>query len=284
MKKHILPLLLALALTLSGCASLLERSYTVVEPYTDRYWDTAAEDTLRAESYQDLVNSLLMLVEQRSAEGVIRYYGEHGIETYMLALAARREVLQETVLGSYLLRDITLTFSEEEDHCSLTFALAYREEAGDPEDLMVLSGTQSLVDLLRMAAREGHATLTARFFEKTSREDIENAVESLWQELQQEEQREASDAAQPVQTPSQSPAAGTDTQPTDEVPPDAADGLTPPEGEGDTAVIPDGEVAAAQPLEAAADTAPPCPWTIRFYPDRHAAEIVEILLTGEFEG
>ena len=71
-----------LLLLLCGCASLLERSYSSVEPYTDRYWDSGAEDTLKAESYQDLVNSLLMLIEQRSEEVVIRYYAPEGTNTY----------------------------------------------------------------------------------------------------------------------------------------------------------------------------------------------------------
>ena len=73
MAKRIWPGLLALVLALSGCASLLERDYSVVESYADSYWDTE-EDALRAESYQELVNSLLMLVEQRSEEGTIRFY------------------------------------------------------------------------------------------------------------------------------------------------------------------------------------------------------------------
>ena len=66
MDKRILPILMALCLLCTGCASLLERSYSSVEPYTDRFWDSTAEDTLKAASYQDLVNSLLMLIEQRS--------------------------------------------------------------------------------------------------------------------------------------------------------------------------------------------------------------------------
>ena len=56
MKQRLFPPLLAACLLLSGCTSLLERSYSVVEPYADRYWDSAAEDTLRAENHQDLVD------------------------------------------------------------------------------------------------------------------------------------------------------------------------------------------------------------------------------------
>ena len=67
-------LALPLCLLLCGCGILLERSYSSVEPYANRYWDSGAEDTLRSETYQDLVNSLLLLVEERAEEGTIRCY------------------------------------------------------------------------------------------------------------------------------------------------------------------------------------------------------------------
>ena len=89
MDKRILPILMALCLLCTGCASLLERSYSSVEPYTDRFWDSTAEDTLKAESYQDLVNSLLMLIEQRSEEGIIRYYGSEDENSYEQAIRAK---------------------------------------------------------------------------------------------------------------------------------------------------------------------------------------------------
>lgn len=265
MKKRILPLLMALALALTGCASLLERSYTVVEPYTDRYWDSAAEDTLRAESYQDLVNSLLMLVEQRAEDGIIRYYAEKDEDIYFQALNAQQEVRYETALGAYLLDRMTFLFSRGDAYTTLTFSMTYREEAGDPESLMVLSDTQSLVDLLRMAVREGHEMLTARFFTETAGEDVEAAVESLWQELHQDETVPAASTETPQPPEGEMPPAETTTPTDPEV----------PEGEGETpAPTTEGEVPAAAVVEY-----PPCPWTIRFYPDRERAEIVEILLT-----
>lgn len=283
MKKPILPLLLALALALTGCASLLERSYSVVEPYTDRYWDTAAEDTLRAESYQDLVNSLLMLVEQRSEEGVIRYYAEPSSETYLLAVAARREVQQDTVLGSYLLEDISMSSSSGESYITLTFEMSYRQDAEDPESLMVLSDTQSLVDLLRMAVREGHEKLTARFFAETPREDVIAAMESLWLELHQDDTTPTM-GTEPTQTTEGSTTAAEGesaaTEETTHTPASDPEGegtepTTPTDPEGETsAPATEGEVPASAVTEY-----PPCPWEIRFYPDQETAEIVEILLT-----
>ena len=49
---------LALSL-LTGCASLLERSYTTSEPHSSKFWESEAADTLRAENRQDMVNDLL---------------------------------------------------------------------------------------------------------------------------------------------------------------------------------------------------------------------------------
>lgn len=253
MKKRILALALVLALPLSGCASLLERSYTVVEPYTDRYWDSAQEDTLRVESYQDLVNSLLLLVDQRAQEGVVRYEGTSGLQAYHLVMSARQEIMQETLLGSYLLQDIAVTYASGEDRSRFAFTLTYREEAEDPEKLMVLSDAQSLADLLRISLREGHTALAARFLEKTSQEEVAAVVDSLWRELQQEQ------TAAPQPTPED-----TGEAPAADSPPDQ------PAGEG----------SAPQPSAAALaeEDIPPCPWSIRFYPRADAAEIVEILL------
>lgn len=135
----------------------------MVEPYADRYWDASAEDTLRAESYQDLVNSLLMLIEEGAEDGVIRYYTAG--DAYGLALQATQEVREETMLGSYLLEKITFTYQMmEEGVCTLTYEMVYREDAEDVDSLMVLSDSQSLVDLLRLAIREGHDKLTGPSF------------------------------------------------------------------------------------------------------------------------
>ncbi|MBR3704660.1 MAG: hypothetical protein IKM11_04150, partial [Oscillospiraceae bacterium] len=169
------------------CASLLERSYNSVEPYTDRYWDSGEEDTLKAESYQDLVNSLLLLIEQRSEEVVIRYYANEGTDTYAQAVNAKHEVQNETLLGSYLLDSLTLAYTSNNGYCTLTYSMSYRTDAQDISTLMALSDSQSLVDLLRVALREGHESVTAQFISKLSCEEVSNAVIALWQELYLEE-------------------------------------------------------------------------------------------------
>lgn len=287
MKKRILVLALAGSLLLSGCTSLLERSYSVVEPYADRYWDASAEDTLRAESYQDLVNSLLMLIEEGAEDGVIRYYTSG--DAYGLALQATQEVREETMLGSYLLEKITFTYQMmEEGVCTLTYEMVYREDAEDVDSLMVLSDSQSLVDLLRLAIREGHDKLTARFAYDMPREDVEAAVAAMWREVCLGSGENTQDPATGVQNPPEDPA-----------------GLSGENGTAETTAVPsdpveeklqevsDSETAEAQPVsgegtdgetgdpagqEPGVEEVPPCPWEIRYYPDLDAAELVEVLL------
>ena len=249
MKKRILfsLLLAACLLPLDGCAMLLERSYGGVEPYADRYWDPGAEDTLRAENYQELVNSLLMLVEQRAEEGVIRSYGE--VDTSTQAWAAAREVRTDTLLGSYLLDGMTCTFESGGAYCTLTYHMTYRADTEDLDSVMTISDTQSLTDLLRLAVREEHPRLTAQFVYGIPREDVTAAVEALWQEL-------VSDGA--AEEP---PEEGPEERPPAEQPPEST---APEDPEG------------AAPAEGGQDDASPCPWTIRCYPEGDTAELVEI--------
>lgn len=284
MRKGIPALLAALCLLLGGCSSLLERSYSSVEPYTNRYWDTSAEDTLRAESYQDLVNSLLMLVEQRAEEGTIRCYEE--ANSYIQAQRARSEVRRETALGSYLLKGLTFTYESGSAYSTVAYQMVYREEAEDVAGLMNISDSQSLLDLLRLAVREEHEKQTVRFSYDTPRSDVVAAVEDLWRELIGGESR---DHGQPADGAEEEIAAGAAEELPDSdaapPPPEAAasGGEVPPE---DQAPPEEGEAAPvsgeAEPPEEGEppEEVPPCPWTIRFYPDRETTEIVEIFLEG----
>ncbi len=239
-----LALALAGVLALGGCSALLERSYSSVEPYAGKYWDSGAEDTLRADSYQDLVNTLLLIIEQRSESGAIRCYG--GL-SYTQAMDARVEVRQETMLGSYLLEDMRFAYEENAagGYFTLSYQITYREDAADMDSVMTLSDSQSLVDLLRLAVREGHDRLTAQFAYHMSRENVTAAVESLWREICENDGDTQLPGTEEGDSPSE---------------PEAP-------GEGDA---PDGE---APPPDY-----PPCPWTVKFYPDMGSADLVEIWL------
>jgi len=282
---RLLPLALGACLLLGGCASLLERSYSTVEPYTNRYLDSSAADTLRAESYQDLVNSLLMLVEQQAEEGTIRCYGD--ANSYIQAQRARAEVRRETMLGSYLLRKLDFTYEHGTGYSTATYRMTYREGTENVSSIMTISDSQSLVDLLRLAVRENHEKLTARFVYNTPKSEVTAAVESLWLELclggTEEEGQEA--FAEEGETLSEGEASTEGEVPAEEEAPveeeAPAEEKAPAEGKpaAGEEPIPSGmpeepDTVGELPLEV-----PDCPWTVRFYPDLDTANIVEILLT-----
>ena len=280
-------LALCLAMTaglLCGCARLLERSYGITEPYADRYWDSSAEDTLRAETYQDLVNSLLLLVEQKAEEGVIRCYGE--AEEYEQVLAARREVRQETMLGSYLLKELQLDHEKGSGYSTVTCQMTYREDAEDLGALMPISDSQSLVDLLRLAVREDYEKLAAHFTYEPSREDVAAAVESLWQEICRSEMEELAALSVDEEVPAEGAPEGEEGVVPEEsgeggaeAPPEEQEDMPPEEEavDGEAAEGEDGETVEPPPEEPVIEY-PPCPWSIRFYPNQETAEIVEVLL------
>lgn len=281
-------LLLAVCL-LSGCAALLERSYGVVEPYADRYWDSSAEDTLRVESYQDLVNSLLLLIEERAETCVIRCYGE--ADDYQEAMTAREEIRRETMLGAYLLRDLRLSYESGTGYSTITCTMLYREDAEDMASIMPLSDSQSLVDLLRVTVREERDKLTARFTYDTPREDVIAAVESFWQELcQAETEAEAAQAAADAALVLMEEEPGVPGEPGEDAAPEDGESVGEPQDAGDPSREEDvetGEETAGEgdapenpdpPEQEEPVIYPPCPWKIKFYPDQKMAEIVEVLL------
>lgn len=286
--------LVASAALLSGCSMLLERSSSVVEPYTDRYWESNAEDTLRAENHQDLVNTLLLLVEEGAQEGVIRCYTEQN--AYFLGYTASQEVKRETVEGAYLLEDLDFTYELGDGYCTLFYQMTYREDAESLDGLMRLSDCQSLVDLLRVALREEHQKLTARFVYKTPRDEILAAVEGLWQELYRESLPQPEPPAEevlaepPAEDLAEDPAeAGPEEVPAEQDPADgpaeaAEEPREPqePPAEGGDPHQP-GEDSPDQPVEPEIQY-PPCPWTVNLYPNRGTAGIVEILLNNGGEG
>ena len=107
MKLRILAVLCAVLL-LTGCASLLERTYTSVEPHSSKFWESEAAGTLRAENYQDIVNDLLLLIGEHTETATLRLYNYSDDLTVAETLEqAAAEVQQETPMGAYAVEYIT---------------------------------------------------------------------------------------------------------------------------------------------------------------------------------
>lgn len=155
MRRKFIPLLLALCLMLSGCGNVvLERSYSVSAPHSAVYWENENADTLRADSYQDLVNALLLLLGEHSEEGTVRIYGSDENAASM-AEQACREVQEETPLGAYLLDYISYTDAQERGYYEMRVRMGYRRTAEEQAAIVTATSTEALPDLLRLTAKEG---------------------------------------------------------------------------------------------------------------------------------
>lgn len=162
MKKNIVFLLLCGALLLSGCG-LLRREYSRTEPHSATYYEGDRRDVLRAESYQDLVNDLLLLVAAHAEEGTVWYYAEEETDLSREAQRACAEVQQETPLGAYALDYLTYTVDDGgRGYTQLRFTAGYRRTLQQIQSIVHATGGAALTDLLRAAAQNGGKELVVQ--------------------------------------------------------------------------------------------------------------------------
>ena len=186
MRKKFIPLTLALCLTLAGCGNIvLERSYSVSAPHSEVYWENENADTLRADSYQDLVNALLLLLGEHSEEGTVRIYGNDE-EAASMAEQACREVQEDTALCAYLLEYISYTDAREHGYYEMRVRLGYRRTAEEQAAIITATSTEALPDLLRLTAEEGTVKRVAvRFgYFTTDRDGLREMVREVQSEVE----------------------------------------------------------------------------------------------------
>ena len=143
MKRRFFAAMLALSLSLTGCASLLAREYSSVT--THNAAPTAEDDPsiLRAESYQELVNALLYFVTNGAETGMIRLYLASDLVGPSLENACL-EVVQEDPLGAYAVDFIkfsvnsVVTYSEAEVH------ITYRRSQEQIDSIIPATGITAI--------------------------------------------------------------------------------------------------------------------------------------------
>ena len=152
MKKRItaLALALCLGLSLTGCASLLEREYVVVSPYQPVSNLSGASSALRVESYQELVNAILYLITTSEEQGVLNLYNyTQDVETDLTR--ACQEVLQEDPLGAYSVEQITHNYSLIVSYYEVNLQIAYRRSREQVGSIAAVTGSSAIRSVISRA-------------------------------------------------------------------------------------------------------------------------------------
>ena len=178
-------LLLAILVSATGCASLLDREYSTVQPHKSTYYER--ENLLRAETYQDLVNDLMLLIGEGSTEGIIRIYAAEAPFDVPAAMErACTEVRTQTPLGAYAIEYLTYVVedgSRNYDQVSLT--IRYRRDQVKVKGITYITGISALRDLLKVSA-ENHASelvVQVGYFEPEQKQQVKELVKSVQAEL-----------------------------------------------------------------------------------------------------
>lgn len=185
MKKRMVMLLLAAALPLSGCISVLERSYEVVKPHTSQYWEDATSSALRAEDYQSLVNGLLMLIADQTDTGVVRMYGyEKKTQAMHDMECACAEVTLKDPLGAYLVDYVTYDCEENSSYYEMTVRFTYQKTPMQLRALTNATTAGALPELLALALKDGRSELAVKVdYMDLSAENIEKSIAAVMEKL-----------------------------------------------------------------------------------------------------
>lgn len=176
----------AACLLLTGCASLLERDYSTVEPHVSKFWESEAAGTLRAESYQDIVNDLLILIGQHTETATLRLYNfEDDLSVSQTLERATNEVKQETAMGAYAVEFITFTSQAQRGYYEVPVQISYRRTAEQVQAVVNATSTEAVYSLLSTAVAEGRSELAVRigYWREDDQARVEDAMARLREEL-----------------------------------------------------------------------------------------------------
>lgn len=172
-----------LLLPLCGCSRLLERDYSVVQPHSSAYYESEDRSVLRAESYQDLVNDLLLLLSGGAREGTIwLYVGEEPMDAAAAAEQACREVQQETPLGAYAAEYLSYTIDDSaRNYTAIQLTIGYRRTPEQLTSMVFTTSISALPDLLTAAVRSDKTELVLQvgYFDRQE-DEVRAIVEQIW--------------------------------------------------------------------------------------------------------
>jgi len=181
MKLRWIPFLLSVCL-LTGCASLLERSYSTSEPHSSKFWESEAAGTLRAENYQDVVNDLLLLISQHTETATLRLYNFSDDMTVADTLErATTEILQETPMGAYAVEYITSSSQAQRGYYEIALEISYRRTEEQVQSVVNATSPEALRSLLDTAIDSGKTELAVRlgYWGSDGEEKLQQAMDRV---------------------------------------------------------------------------------------------------------
>lgn len=164
MKTRLFALALCCLVLFSGCASMLERSYSSSDLHVD-YSVTEDSSILRVESYHTLVNSILYFVGEHVGSGTVRLYNYTGNVEADLARACS-EVMEEDPLGSYAVYSINYESTRILTYYEVQFRIVYHRSMAEVAAIRTVSGQAGVwSELERMVtSRLTYTTLRTAYF------------------------------------------------------------------------------------------------------------------------
>ena len=165
MKLRALSGLLALCLLLSGCSSMLERSYESVTAHVDKPVTAEDSSVLRVENYQELVSAVLYLVSQGQEAGVIQLY-DYADDVESALTAACLEVAAEDPVGAYAVDYIKHECTRVVSYYQASIAIRYRRTADQIRSIVNVTGSSAIRSELQEALTSfsGEVVLRVAYF------------------------------------------------------------------------------------------------------------------------
>lgn len=161
------------AFLLSGCG--YNRTYTSVTTHVDQTTTEDDPSILRAETYQELVSSILHFVSEGEETGTVRLYQYTGdVESDLEA--ACQEVLEEDPLGAYALSGLEHDYSRIVSYYECNFTFVFRRSAEEIDAVSTADSTVSFREQLQQTMDEFGDSLALRTSRTITEEDIQEMV------------------------------------------------------------------------------------------------------------
>lgn len=131
------------ALLLSGCSSLLDRPYVMVEPHVERPAVSGDSSTIQVDTYSELVNAVLFFVSQGVTEGTVQLTDYRGDVEEDLNRACV-EVAKDDPLGAYAVDFIKNSYTRVLTTYEATISITYRRTKEQMQSLVNVTSTSAI--------------------------------------------------------------------------------------------------------------------------------------------